>query len=235
MTLNEDAVLNRARKAVELYWQERSGQSDKARTRDTGTRSEVTGGRHMDAFRDLFADIALSAGYRREDVAVDKDVTIPGFYRPTKKWDLVVFRDDRLVCAMELKSQVGPSFGNNFNNRSEEAIGNAGDFWRAFRAEIFGVRPPWLGYLLLLEDADKSRAPVAIPRTRQPVLPEFKNTSYIDRYGLLLSKLVTERQYSSAAYLVSPRGNNGDFREPVRDMGVSVFYRSFLAHLLANK
>jgi len=29
-----------------------------------------------------------------------------------------------LVAAIEAKSQVGPSFGNNFNNRTEEATVN---------------------------------------------------------------------------------------------------------------
>jgi hypothetical protein len=33
-----------------------------------------------------------------------------------------------LVATVEVKSQVG-SFGNNFNNRVEEAIGSATDFW----------------------------------------------------------------------------------------------------------
>ena len=39
--------------------------------------------------------------------------------------------DGQLVTAIEFKSQVGPSFGNNFNNRVEEAIGNAADIWIA--------------------------------------------------------------------------------------------------------
>ena len=41
--------------------------------------------------------------------------------------DLLVVTEPatRLVMAIELKSQVGASFGNNYNNRTEEAIGNA--------------------------------------------------------------------------------------------------------------
>ena len=59
---------------------------------------------------------------------------LPGFYRPTKKWDLVVVRDGRLCAAIEMKSQVGPSFGNNFNNRTEEAVGSSVDLWRAYQS-----------------------------------------------------------------------------------------------------
>ena len=68
------------------------------------------------------------------------------FYRPTKKWDLVVIDRGMLVAAVELKSQVGPSFGNNFNNRTEEAIGNAVDVWRAYEGRYVWRRSPlaWL-------------------------------------------------------------------------------------------
>jgi len=45
-------------------------------------------------------------------------LTLPGFFRPTKLWDLLVLHEGRLVAALEFKSQVG-SFGNNFNNRDE--------------------------------------------------------------------------------------------------------------------
>ncbi|TCM33223.1 PaeR7I family type II restriction endonuclease [Kribbella sp. VKM Ac-2568] len=50
-------------------------------------------------------------------------IPLPGFYRRAKEWDIVTYRGI-LVAAVECKSQVG-SFGNNFNNRTEEAIGNA--------------------------------------------------------------------------------------------------------------
>jgi hypothetical protein len=32
-----------------------------------------------------------------------------------------------------------PSFGNNFNNRSEEAIGSASDIWIAYREAIWQI------------------------------------------------------------------------------------------------
>ncbi len=39
-----------------------------------------------------------------------------------KKWDLLVV-EGCLIAAIEFKSQVG-SFGNNYNNRTEEALGS---------------------------------------------------------------------------------------------------------------
>jgi hypothetical protein len=61
-------------------------------------------------------------------------LTLPGYFRPTKLWDLLVIHKSELIAAIELKSQVG-SFGNNFNNRTEEAIGTAHDLWTAYRQE----------------------------------------------------------------------------------------------------
>ena len=101
-----------------------------------------------------------------------------------------------LVAAVEFKSQIGPSFGNNFNNRSEEAIGTAQDIWTAYREGAFSMpERPWLGYLMLLEDCPRSTAPVAVRQPHFPVLPEFVDASYSRRYQLVLSKLVRERLY----------------------------------------
>jgi len=59
----------------------------------------------------------------------------------------VVIHEGHLIAAMKFKSQTGPSFGNNFNNRTEEAIGSATDLWASYREEAFKPSPrPWLGY-----------------------------------------------------------------------------------------
>ena len=113
-------------------------------------------------------------------------LTLPGFFRPTKLWDLLVVRDGRLIAAIEFKSQVGPSFGNNANNRAEEAIGTAVDLWTAYREGAFGETPkPFLGYFFLLEDAPESRSPVEESSPHFAVFPEFAQASYADRYNIL--------------------------------------------------
>src|SRR6185437_16682999 len=76
-------------------------------------------------------------------------LTLPGYFRPTKLWDLLVLHQGRLIAAIELKSQIGPSFGNNFNNRAEEAIGTAHDFWTAYRDKAFGEQSrPFIGWMI---------------------------------------------------------------------------------------
>lgn len=76
---------------------------------------------------------------------MDTDLELPGYFRPNKKWDLLVVDKNELVIAIEFKSQVGPSFGNNFNNRTEEAMGTALDIWTAYREGVFGAQqaPGW--------------------------------------------------------------------------------------------
>src|SRR5207248_9382691 len=131
-----------------------------------------------------------------------------------KQWDLIVKVADQLVAVMELKSQVGPSFGNNFNNRTEEALGSATDLKAAFREGAF--RPstrPFVGYLMLLEDCEASRRPVGVEEPHFKVFSEFRNASYAKRYEILLQKLVRDQLYDAAAFLISPKEgiNDGSF------------------------
>ena len=70
----------------------------------------------------------MDAGVPQECIYL-KNNHIPGFYRATKDWDLIIISPKGdLVAAIELKSQVG-SYGNNLNNRTEESLGSSEDFW----------------------------------------------------------------------------------------------------------
>ena len=154
---------------------------------------------------------------------------MPGFFRPTKEWDLLVVRDGQLIIALEAKSQVGPSFGNNFNNRTEEAMGSAIDLWTAYREGAFNKTvQPWLGYLFLLEDCPASKNSVKVKEPHFKVFPEFVNASYAKRYEVFCRKLVRERHYNAAAFLTSDRktGLKGIFREPGNDLTFEIFARS---------
>jgi len=114
--------------AVAHYWSTRKGQAEKQAASgrvDQGARSAVTGGAHMDGFLQIVTGLIVNAGVSSEHIFYNRSLELPGFFRPTKEWDLLVVRDGQLVMALEVKSQVGPSFGNNFNNRTEEAIGSA--------------------------------------------------------------------------------------------------------------
>jgi len=167
--------------AVAQYWATRSTQKEKQKERggrDQGSRASVTGGAQMDGFINLCTDLVVEAGIPREHVFTKKRLELPGFFRPTKKWDLVVVRDGALIAAIEAKSQVGPSFGNNLNNRTEEALGSSLDLWTAYREGAYGAsRQPFLGYFFMLEDCSKSNSAVKVHEPHYKVFREFVGAS----------------------------------------------------------
>lgn len=221
--------------AVAHYWKTLDSQSKKqASGTDTGNRSAVTGGKQMNGFCALVNTLLVTNGLPEAHIYVNRRLELPGFFRPTKKWDMVVVSEGQLVAALEFKSQRGPSFGNNFNNRAEEAIGTAKDLWTAFREGAFRKGPrPWLGWVMLLEDSAKSRQTVKVDEPHFPVFKEFKNTSYAQRYELLLRRLVREKLYDSAALLMATRegGAQGRYAEPAADLRIKPFLAALAGHV----
>lgn len=230
----------RIEKAVAGYWKTRSGQKLKQESRgksDQGLRSAVTGGAHMDGFIDVFCDLIVEAGIDRKCIFRKTAVVLPGFFRPTKEWDLLVVREGNLIAAIEAKSQVGPSFGNNFNNRTEEAIGSALDLWTAYREQAYLSSPqPFLGYFFMLEDCFQATRPVSVAEPHFKVFPEFVGASYMKRYELFCRKLVLERHYTSCSFITSSsvEGLRGEFKIPAEDLSVQRFAKALGAHITAS-
>jgi len=234
-TLNE--LIPRTAQAVTIYWTTRTAQQQKQQQIgrvDQGLRSAVTGGAQMDGFIQLFTDLITDCSLPSEFIWRKKAVELPGFFRPTKEWDLIVVKDGTLIAAIEAKSQVGPSFGNNFNNRTEEVLGSALDLWTAYREGAFLSGPqPFLGYFFMLEDSPASNSPVRVAEPHFKVFPEFANASYMRRYEIFCRKLVLERHYTVAAFITSDRinGLNGAHRIPAADLSVEVFSKALVAHV----
>ena len=228
------------RKAVRHFWRTRRtqarSQGSSTGIRDTGARAAVTGGAQMTGFAELIRGSLDAVGVSETYIFHRKTMELPGWYRAEKKWDLLVIAEGQLLAGVELKSQVGPSFSNNFNNRAEEAIGNASDLWAAYREGAFepSMRP-WLGYLMILEEASGSTKPVTVSQPHFEVFPEFKSASYARRYELLLTKLVRERLYDSACFLLSGAsdGRKGDYSEPAAELTFRKFLSSLLARVMA--
>jgi Restriction endonuclease XhoI len=227
------------RRAIRHFWKTRekqaTNQGTRTGSRDAGARTAVTGGRQMDGFVNLVRDYLCSNGLPEAHVRCGKAVEIPGWYRPEKQWDLLIIADGELLAGIEFKSQVG-SFGNNYNNRTEEAIGSATDIWAAYREGAFKPSArPWLGYMMLLEEAPESMRPVKAREPHFKVFPEFKDASYGKRYEILLTKLVRERLYDSACFLLSDskKGVRGYYREPDPELTFEKFIASLLARATA--
>lgn len=226
-------------KAVRHFWKVRNQQDKKQGNstgrRDAGSRSAVTGGKHLDGFINLLARLLAEAGLPDSSIHT-ASTTLPGYFRPTKNWDLVVVIDGILLASIEFKAHVGPSFGNNFNNRVEEALGNSTDLLTAYREGKFKPsQKPWLGWLMLLEETPKSTSPVRVDEPHFEVFPEFKETSYAKRYELFCERLMRERLYDATCLILSDKsgGLKGRFTEPNSEFSFTTFATSLTAHALA--
>lgn len=227
--------------AIQIFWGNREAARQKQQESgkvDKGERAGVTGGKNMDGFIALVIDLIRANGLAYAEIHQKRAVlALPGYFRPTKLWDLLVIHKGELIAAIELKSQVGPSFGNNFNNRTEEAIGTAHDFWTAYREEVFGKQPrPFVGWLMLVEDAPEFRSPVRDASPHFSVFDEFKGASYLKRYDLLCQKLVQERLYTTAAVITSSRTavETGQFSSMSAMTDIKTFITSLAGHIAAE-
>lgn len=231
----------KARDAVMAFWGNRAKARQKqieAGTADQGERAGVTAGKNMDGFIALVIDLVKANGLAHASIHQKRAVlTLPGYFRPTKLWDLLVINDGRLIAAIELKSHVGPSFGNNFNNRTEEAIGTSHDLWTAYREGAFGKHPrPFVAWMMMVEDAPGSRSPVRDKSPHFPVFREFQGASYLKRYDLLCQRLVQGQLYTTAALMTSPRTavTTGEYGQLSEMTSLKTFVTSFAGHVAAE-
>lgn len=214
-------------KAVNAFWLTKMSQLTKSG--DTSNRGAVVGGRQLDGFINLLKAVALDAGVPEDCIITDNNY-LPGYFRSSKDWDMLVLSPSgKLIAAIELKSQVG-SYGNNFNNRTEEAIGSAVDLWTAFREGQFpNQSAPWIGWMMIVGRDAASERPVRNYEPYFPVRNEFNGADYLDRYRILCQKLILERHYTSAALLWTSDANSyGDVSD---DISINSFITSFFGHL----
>lgn len=248
-----------AKLGVQQFWTGRSSvlANDEEERSQGGERSAVLGGKNLDGFLAMIEGLVRRNGLPDADIYTKgrPDLTLPGYFRPTKLWDVIVLDQGKLVAAIELKSHVG-SFGNNFNNRTEEAIGTAHDLLTAIRENVLGEQSmPFLGWLILVEDSPKSRchlrssarhfpvfdaflAPVEQPpaatvkrkSAAKPKAPQL--VSYLARYDLLCQRLMRESLYTRAALLASPRtaAEDGAFEQ----ISATTSLREFAAGLAGH-
>jgi Restriction endonuclease XhoI len=176
-------ALSQFPRALELFWRMREHHG-------------TTSGRHMKAVEDLISHTLYCEG--RVHVSTNKH--IKGFFREGKRWDVVLeSMDGRLLGVIELKSQCGPSFGNNFNNRIEEAIGNAVDLRRALRGTANSS--VFVAYVFILEDCSQSE-------------------KYAKRYEHALRCFASEGLYDSVCMTLT-KADGSTPTHPCQDMTIS--------------
>ena len=256
--------------AVEAFWKTRTGAV--IERSQGGSRDSVVGGKNMLGFAQLVREVVQHCGLPPECVhAGMRDVVLPGFFRATKNWDVLVIHQRRLLAVFEFTSQVG-SFGNNLNNRSEEVIGSAADLWVAHHHHAFsdgphrprrgGIaeptagegdysrdeadtdpallnptlrsdpRPPFLGWLMLLEDCPASTTPVKVQEPHYRVFDEFRHASYAERYQILCERLVERQLYAAAALELTQRDSR-EHRALSEATSLRALFREFAGRMVA--
>lgn len=238
--MNEDSQKHPFTAAVKGLWDSRIAQRQAQLLRgtvDQGNRGAATGGKQMDGFLLALSNALINAGVDESEIHVRKSLTvIPGYYRPSKVLDLLVVRQRQLRVAIELKSHIGPSFGNNFNNRVEEAMGSSLDFWQAYKSELFQLAPPpWFGYLLALESCPASRKAVRAEQPHFKADIAFNQASYVQRYQLFCERMVRERQFNAACLLLVSQEHKDavpNYQEASPQLGAALFIQEMVKHAL---
>ncbi len=215
-------------KAINYFWRTKNKQLK--RSSDSSNRGAVVGGKQLDGFLKLLKDACLSVGVPLECI-YDKNNYVPGYFRSSKDWDfMIISPSGKLLALIELKSQVG-SYGNNFNNRTEEALGNATDLWTAYREQEFPTYgTPWVGYLMVIGQDEKSTVPIRNYTNHFPVLCEFENASYIDRYKILCEKLMSERLYTATCLICTKDAKT--FCDATESLSIARFIDSLKGYLI---
>ncbi|MCD8388201.1 MAG: PaeR7I family type II restriction endonuclease, partial [Bacteroidales bacterium] len=219
-----------AQNAIDFFWEMREKQS--AVSSDNTQHGAVLGGKQLDGFIELLSTIANRMGIGSEYIHKKGNI-LPGFYRPSKDWDLLILTPKKkVVSVIELKSQIG-SYGNNFNNRIEEALGSSVDFWATYRdAQMPFSSTPWLGYLLVIGKDAKSERIVTSKKPLYPMLKEFENTSYLERYDIFARKLICEKDYSSVGIIWTNEERN--FGDLSKQTSIEAFLNSYVGNLYGH-
>jgi hypothetical protein len=229
------------RPAVAHWWNSKTTNTDDISRSQGGTRDSNLRGDTMDGFRDVIITHLKDAGISEDDIFAGSQLSrlasnLPSYFRASKNWDLIVVKNSlfkhldqnllrkpdgepQLLAAIEFKSQEG-SIGNNQNNRIEESIGNAADFWDSYENRNFiQVQPrPWLGYLFCGRyDESLVDKPVEINQPHFPSDKKFTGPnpadrttkmrylgpSYAQRYCIFLERMILKKMYDGACFITT--------------------------------
>lgn len=251
--------------AIKQWWSSKS--TVKSRKSQGGTRDVNLSGKTLDGFAATIRGFLVGLGVKPAHIFAGGHLAtapsiLPSYFRPSKNWDLIVLANSRfhpakgdsagpvLYAAVEFKSQDG-SIGNNQNNRLEESIGNAHDFWITYGQSGFErLQPrPWLGYFFVGKyQADSDENPVRVRqphflamspfrRAKSDELETFDGPSYAERYRIFMKQSVGARLYDAGAFIVTDEfisGKKPNHRIPLPEFGPANFLRSLKGQILAH-
>lgn len=111
------------------------------------------------------------------------------------------------------------------------------DFWTAYKKGVFKPsQKPWLGYLFMLEEDEKSVRPTQRIGLKPFSVDEaFQELSYAKRYALVCERLVREMLYDAACFFTSSAktGIRGAYDQPNEELSIRNFAISLHARAAA--
>jgi len=166
---------------------EQAQKSENSGNAQGGTRSQVTGGKHLRGVNHLVVHEIRRTGATGLELKFDRGATLAGWYRNSKSWDLLVLQRGVPILVVEYKSMSG-SEGRNLNNRADEVFGIAED---ARQAEAHGILPPNLrrAYIYLMEVTPAVQYPVGNGHPYGTPDPIFDQASYLDRMAIMCERI----------------------------------------------
>lgn len=226
----------RVRQAVRSFWEERQksvGKQALPQSVAQETSGPAPRDKNLDAFRHMIVDVVRYCGPKGSEVRFgDNMFPLPGTFRETNYWDMVILCRNRLLAAIELNSLCGPSFSANADQCCEKAIASGYEFRAAQGAALFGLGvSPFLGYFLLVEDAEGSRQPVSARSPHFPTDKRFHSSSHQQRMKILCERMMELQLYSCASVLVAP--NEQKFGQS-SDLSNQTSFRSLLTRLAGH-
>lgn len=159
--------------------------------------------------------------------ANDQQARVGGYFRASKSWDIICREPGgELRVCVEFKSQVD-SYGNNENNRYEEAMGSGLDIRARYGPGVA------LGFILVL--CDEPETTRVTKMTHDEILPEFRETSHAERRQIFARRLTEFRLnempfYDAAAVLFVAR-DGGFSHPPEPDLDIRTFSERLVARL----
>jgi hypothetical protein len=241
MPLNLQNYEERVSEAVKSFWQVREA-------------SGVRSGKTLDEFAKLLEWVVHSHGLPNAKLLTGRKAQLPGYFRPTKSWDIMIMNNETLIAAVELKS-IADSFGKNANNRNEEALGSGVDIKEAFEEDAFeGLTRIFTGYIILVEDCAATQSSVQIQmkhframedfmlnpeerdekyvRNNNGEFPAIDGVSYMNRFDILCRRLMQKHLYTAASVIKTSRTaiNDGGFSNVSRETGIKAFLASLASH-----
>ena len=171
------------------------------------------------AIRDTIPNVTILKG---------RKACVPGYYRPSKNWDIVVKRNSTILAIVELKS-LTRAHGNNFNNRVEESLGNVLDVQKYYLSQK--QLSPFIGYLMIMDESESSTKTRRICKEKG-ILEKFKDTGYLRRAQLFCSDIVKDELYDTAQ-VITFSGEKGV--DKLDTKGFNIFLTKLLFYLESLK